>query len=45
MLLAWLTDPETFLPGHGMGHQVEEAVDREDIVALLTAKGKVRSTS
>ncbi len=45
MLLAWLTDPETVVPGQRMGFQVEEAADREDIVAFLTAKGKARASS
>lgn len=45
MLLAWLTDPETVVPGQRMGYQVEEAADREDLVAYLTAKGKGRGGS
>jgi len=45
MLLAWLTDPETVVPGQRMGLQVEGAADREDIVAFLTAKGAGRTTS
>lgn len=40
LLLAWLTDPETVVPGQRMGYRVEKAADREDIVAFLTAKGK-----
>lgn len=45
MLLAWLTDPETVVPGQRMGFQVDEAADREDIVAFLTAQGKGRTAS
>ena len=40
MLLAWLTNPEDVVPGQRMGFQVEEAADREDIVAYLSAQGK-----
>lgn len=42
MLLAWLTDPEKVVPGQGMGYRVENAVDREDLVAFLSSKGTVR---
>ena len=38
MLLSWLTDPEKVVPGQGMGYRVENAVDREDIVAYLSAQ-------
>ncbi len=37
LLLAWLTDPEQVAPGQRMGYRVEEAKDREDIVAFLSA--------
>jgi cytochrome c len=43
MLLAWLTDPETVVPGQRMGYRVEEVGDREDVVAFLTAKSKEHS--
>ena len=42
LLLAWLTDPEKVVPGQGMGYRVENAVDREDLVAFLSSKGTVR---
>lgn len=38
LLLAWLTDPEKLVPGQGMGYRVEEARDREDLVAYLSAQ-------
>ncbi len=40
MLLAWLTDPEKVVPGQGMGYRVEDAADREDLVAYLSASAK-----
>ena len=45
MLLAWLTDPEKVVPGQGMGYRVEDAADREDLVAFLASKGKGRGGS
>lgn len=45
MLLAWLTDPEAVAPGQRMGFRVAKAAEREDIVAFLTAQGKVRTGS
>lgn len=42
MLLTWLTDPEKVVPGQRMGYRVDNAADREDLVAFLTAKGKAR---
>jgi cytochrome c len=39
-LLAWLTNPETVVPGQRMGYRVDAAADREDLVAFLTANGK-----
>ncbi len=35
LLLAWLSDPETVVPGQRMGYRVEDATDREDLVAYL----------
>ncbi|MCJ0764388.1 c-type cytochrome [Variovorax terrae] len=34
-LLAWLTDPEALVPGQKMGYRLEQAQDREDVVAYL----------
>lgn len=45
MLLSWLTDPEQVVPGQGMGYRVEDAVDREDLVAYLSAQRKGRGGS
>ena len=42
LILAWLSDPEKLVPSQGMGYRVEAAQDREDLVAYLSAKGKVR---
>lgn len=36
-LLAWLTNPEAVVPGQGMGYQVENAQDRQDVVAYLAS--------
>jgi len=33
----WLTDPEAFLPGQKMGYQVQDPVDRRDIIAFLAS--------
>jgi cytochrome c len=38
MLLAWLTDPEKVVPGQGMGYRVDNATDREYVVAYLSAQ-------
>jgi len=45
LLLAWLTDPEKVVPGQRMGYRVEDAADREDLVAYLSAQGKGRGGS
>lgn len=37
LLLAWLTNPEDVVPGQRMGYRVEQALDREDLVAYLSA--------
>ncbi len=37
LLLAWLSDPEKLIPGQRMGYRVEDAADREDLVAFLSA--------
>lgn len=34
-LQAWLTDPETLVPGQAMGYRLSEAADRRDVVAFL----------
>jgi len=39
----WLTNPERFLPGQGMGFAVGDATDRADIIAYLkTLKAESR---
>lgn len=42
LLLAWLTDPEKVVPGQGMGYRVDEARDREDLVAYLSAQSRAK---
>ncbi|WP_245597886.1 c-type cytochrome [Ottowia thiooxydans] len=32
---AWLTDPEKVVPGQAMNYRLDEAQDREDVVAYL----------
>ncbi|KRB27585.1 MULTISPECIES: cytochrome c family protein [unclassified Acidovorax] len=34
-LKAWLSDPEALIPGQGMDYRLEDARDREDVVAYL----------
>ena len=34
-LKAWLTDPEALIPGQGMDYHLDDAQDREDVVAYL----------
>lgn len=34
-LAAWLADPEALIPGQGMDYQLEDAREREDVVAYL----------
>jgi len=34
-LKAWLTNPEALIPGQGMDYQLDDARDREDVVAYL----------
>lgn len=34
-LKAWLTDPEALIPGQGMDYQLDDAQNREDVVAYL----------
>ena len=36
-LLAWLQDPEALIPGQGMDYHLEQARDREDVVAYLAS--------
>jgi cytochrome c len=36
-LLAWLKDPEALIPGQAMDFQLEQARDREDVVAYLAS--------
>jgi cytochrome c len=35
-LKAWLTDPEKLVPGQNMNYRLEQAQDREDVVAYLS---------
>ena len=42
LLRQWLTDPETVVPGQEMGYRVEDAADRDDLVAYLTFLAKKR---
>jgi|CXWL01.1.fsa_nt_gi cytochrome c len=39
-LLAWLTDPESVVPGQAMGYRLEQAEDRRDVVAYLASLAK-----
>jgi cytochrome c len=34
-LVAWLTNPEALIPGQRMGYAMDNAQDREDVVAYL----------
>ena len=34
-LIAWLTSPEALIPGQRMGYSMDNAKDREDVVAYL----------
>ena len=34
-LVAWLSDPEALIPGQRMGYSMDNAQDREDVVAYL----------
>jgi cytochrome c len=34
-LTAWLTNPETLIPGQRMGYSMDNANDRDDVVAYL----------
>jgi cytochrome c len=34
-LVAWLTNPEALIPGQRMGYSMDNAQDREDVVAYL----------
>ena len=34
-LTAWLTNPEMLIPGQRMGYAMDNAQDREDVVAYL----------
>jgi cytochrome c len=36
-LLAWLKDPEAFIPGQGMDVHLDQTHDREDVVAYLAS--------
>ena len=35
-LLAWLTNPEMLIPGQRMGYAMDNAQDRDDVVAYLS---------
>ncbi len=39
-LLAWLTNPESLIPGQRMGYAMDNAQDREDMVAYLATLKK-----
>jgi len=39
-LLAWLTNPESVVPGQAMGYRVEMPEDRQDVVAYLASLSK-----
>jgi len=36
-LLAWLTNPESLVPGQAMGYRVDMPEDRQDVVAYLAS--------
>lgn len=42
-LKAWLRDPEALIPGQGMDYQLDQARDREDVVAYLATLKRVPS--
>ena len=35
LLERWLTDPEALVPGQKMGYRLEQAKDRQDVIAYL----------
>ena len=39
-LLAWLSDPESVVPGQAMGYRLEQDKDRRDVVAYLASVPK-----
>ena len=39
-LVAWLTNPEALIPGQRMGYSMDNAQDREDVVAYLATLQK-----
>lgn len=39
-LLAWLTDPESVVPGQAMGYRLEQADERRDVVTYLASLAK-----
>ena len=41
-LKAWLTNPEALIPGQGMDYQLDDARDREDVVAYLATLKRLR---
>ncbi len=41
-LKAWLTNPEALIPGQGMDYQLDDARDREDVVAYLATLKRTR---
>ena len=43
-LKAWLTDPETVVPGQVMNYRLDAAQDREDVVAYLATQSCTRLT-
>jgi len=42
-LKAWLRDPEALIPGQGMDYQLDQARDREDVVAYLATLKRLPS--
>ena len=41
-LKAWLTNPEALIPGQGMDYQLDDAQEREDVVAYLATLKRLR---
>ncbi len=43
-LKAWLTNPESVVPGQEMNFHLDAAKDREDVVAFLAAQGRLAAS-
>jgi cytochrome c len=41
-LKAWLTKPEALIPGQGMDYQLDDAQEREDVMAYLATLKRLR---